>query len=165
MPSESRAHFNIYWNVIKTTQSDSRQSMLFRLRAAEAGLPALATIVCLHAIHSHPSEERMVESHLCNSCPKGMVQLRLCSDWLQCVLIDRAYILHMREKLRNMVKGREHHVAQKACTAGFLYISNNAIICQYQQFSLMLVRTSSLPEDDPLANWMIPVPVLKHTAY
>lgn len=54
--------------------------MLFRLYAAEAGLPALATIVWPHAIHPHPSEEKMVESHLHNSSPKGMVQLRLHAD-------------------------------------------------------------------------------------
>lgn len=165
VPSESRAHFNIYWNVIKTTQSDSWQSMLFRLCAAEAGPPTLATVVCLHAIHPHLSEERMVESHLPNSCPQGMVQLRLHADWLQCALIDRACILHMREKRRNMVRVREHYVAQKACPAGFLHISNLAISCQYHQFPPMLVRISSLPKEDPLANWMITVPVLKHTTY
>lgn len=71
--------------------------MLFRLYAAEAGLPALATIVWPHAIHPHPSEEKMVESHLHNSSPKGMVQSRLHADWLQCVLIDRVYTAHERE--------------------------------------------------------------------
>lgn len=160
VPSENRAHFNIYWNVIKTTQRDSRQSMLFRLYAAEAGLPALAAIVCPHAIHPHPSEEKMVESHLRNSSPRGTVQLRLHADWLQCVLIDRVYTLHTREKCRNMVKGMKHCVEQKARPAGFLCISNNTRICQ---FSLMQAGTSSLPEEDPLANWMITVPVLKHT--
>lgn len=54
--------------------------MLFRLYAAEAGLPALAAIVCPHAIHPHPSEEKMVESHLRNSSPRGTVQLRLHAD-------------------------------------------------------------------------------------
>lgn len=51
--------------------------MLFRLCAAEAGLPALTTIVCLHAIYPHPSEEKMVKSHLCNFYLKGVIQLRL----------------------------------------------------------------------------------------
>lgn len=85
VPSESRAHFNIYWNVIKTTQSDSRQSMLFRLCAAQAGLHALATIVCLHAIRPHPSEGKMLESHLCNSC--------LSEEWLSldCMLTEYIY--------------------------------------------------------------------------
>lgn len=94
VPSESRAHFNIYWNVIKTTQSDSWQSMLFRLWAAEAGLPTLTTIVCLHAVYPRPSEEKVLESHLCNSSLKGTIRLRLHVHRPQCVLIDRAYILH-----------------------------------------------------------------------
>lgn len=64
--------------------------MLFRLCAAQAGLPALARIVCLHAIHPPPSEEKMMESHLCNSCLKGVVQLRLHADRIQCVLIDKS---------------------------------------------------------------------------
>lgn len=72
----------------------------------------------------------------------------------------------MREKRRHTVKAREHYVAQKAYPAGCLYISNDAIICQYRQFSpscfpLMLVRTSSLPEDGAL----LAVPLLKHTTY
>lgn len=54
--------------------------MLFRLCAAQAGLPALATIVCLHAIRPHPSEGKMLESHLCNSCLRGVAQLRLHAD-------------------------------------------------------------------------------------
>ena len=58
----------------------------------------------------------------------------------------------MREKRRNTVKGRGCYVAQKAGPAGFLFISNNEIICQLHQFSLMLVLSSSLPEEDPLAN-------------
>lgn len=98
VPWESRAHFNIYWNVIKTTQSDSWQSMLFRLCAAATGLPAPATIVCLHAIYPHLSEEKMVESHLCYSYLKGMIRLRWHAHWLQCVFIYRGYILHMEEK-------------------------------------------------------------------
>lgn len=54
--------------------------MLFRLYAAEAGLPALTSIVCRHAIHPHPSEEKMVQSHLRKACLKGTVQLRLHAD-------------------------------------------------------------------------------------
>lgn len=113
VPSESRAHFNIYWNVIRTTQSDSWQSMLFRLHAAEAGLPTLTTIVCLHAIYPHPSEEKMVQSHLYSSYLKGMIHLRLHAHWLQCDLIDRAYILHVREEQQH-VKGQ----GRLCCTEG-----------------------------------------------
>lgn len=47
--------------------------MLFRLCAPEAGPLALTAIVCLHAIHPHHSEEKMVESHLRNLHLKGMV--------------------------------------------------------------------------------------------
>lgn len=51
--------------------------MVFRRRGAEAGLSPPASIVCLHSIHSHPSEEKVGESHRHNSHPKGMVQFRL----------------------------------------------------------------------------------------
>ena len=134
-PSESCAHFNVYWNVIKTTQSDSRQSMLFRLCAAEAGLSAPACIVCLHAIHAHPPEETMGESHLLNSCLKGEFGLRLPADWRQCSLIDTGHSLHMGETHGGTVTDREHRVAHKVCPAGFLYFSNNTIVCQQPTIS------------------------------
>lgn len=133
---------------------------VYGLCAAEAGLPALATIVCLHATHPYPSEEEMAESHLHNSSPKGTARLRLHADWLQCVLIDRAHILHTREECGNIEEGRERCVSETAGPAGFLCIPNDVIICQRHQSSLKL-RNSSLPEDVPLAIRMITVPVLK----
>ena len=135
---------------------------VYGLCAAEAGLPALATIVCLHAIHPYPSEEEMAESHLHNSSPKGAARLRLHADWLQCVLIDRAHILHTREECGNTEEGRERCVPETASPAGFLCIPNNVIICQYHQSSFKL-RNSTLPEDVPLAIQMITVPVFKDT--
>lgn len=127
--------------------------------------PAHASIVCRHAIHPHLSEETAMESHLCNSSLRGTVQLRLRADRLQCVLIDKGHILHMGEKHRNIVKGRERYVAHKACPAGFLYVCSNVNICRYQQFSLLLLRGGSLPEEDPLADWMMTVPVPKYTTH
>lgn len=54
VPSENCTNFNIYWNVIKTAQGDTRQSMLFRLCAAEASLPAYC-YNCLSSCHSTSS--------------------------------------------------------------------------------------------------------------
>lgn len=137
-PAESHTHFNIYWNVIKTTQGDSRQSMLFRLSAAEAGLLTPTVIVCLHAIHPHPSEETTGESHLRNSGLGGGDQRRLDTDWQQCVLIDWGCILVMGEKCRNMLEGY---------TGGFSSFIFSTIISQYRARILV-----------PAAIWMITAP-------
>lgn len=129
--------------------------MLFRCH----GLCAPTPIVCPGAIHTQSSDEEEVESHLPNSCPRGTVQLWLLSDWWQCTLIDEGYVLHARERLRN----RQHYAAQKACPAGVPHISSNAVICQYHQFPLTLVRKSKQPGEDPLENWAIAAPVMKRT--
>lgn len=139
--------------------------MPFRLCAAEAGLPALVPIVCPNSIHPHPSEEKRVESHLHSSCPEGALQLRLHADWLQCVLIDTlCSFAHERETQERGRGHTKHGVAQKAHPAGFLCFSSNTIICVFCQFSLTPATTRSLPEEDPLAHWMITAAVPKYTA-
>lgn len=116
VPSESHAHFNIYWNVIKTSQSDSQQSMLC---SGSSLLSLLSQLLLVLRPFTVLSMKKRCESLPLNHARLNEGdQLRLNFYKCKCVLIDSAWYHSLWMRWTYCMSRGEHHVSQ-ICLARF----------------------------------------------